>query len=175
MCSRRGFESALQRDSQKLTFQGWTRNLSEGGLNAFVAHALALGESVVLEIRLSNSGKHAIPAQVVRVLRTEYGFQFTALSVEQRSQIRATLEAYPAIPYQLSTARSGQPGTPSTRLRSQWSMSGVAIFHKSKAKPADSAKRADYSLFCMLVSFMRKSLSPNVLARFYALGADVLL
>ena len=89
----------LQRDSQRLTFQGWTRNLSEGGLNAFVAHALALGESVVLEIRLSNSGKQAIPAQVVRVLGTEYGFQFTALSVEQRSQIRATLEAYPAIPY----------------------------------------------------------------------------
>jgi hypothetical protein len=88
----------LQRDSQKLTLQGWTRNLSEGGLNAFVAHALALRESVVLEIRLSNSGKHAIPAQVVRVLGTEYGFQFTALSVEQRIQIRTTLKGYPEIP-----------------------------------------------------------------------------
>jgi len=65
----------LQRGGQKLTLEGWTRNLSEGGLNAFVAHALALGESVVLEIRLSNSGKQAVPAQVVRALGTEYGFQ----------------------------------------------------------------------------------------------------
>src|SRR5438477_11927666 len=89
----------LQRDSQKLILQGWARNLSEGGLNAFIAHALMLGESAILEIRLPNSGKHAIPAQVVRTLGTEYGFQFTALSAEQRSQLRATLEAYPTIPY----------------------------------------------------------------------------
>jgi hypothetical protein len=89
----------VQRNSQNLTLQGWTRNLSEGGLNAFVAHTLALGESVVLEIRLSDSDKHALPAQVTRALGTEYGFQFTALSVEQRLQIRATLKGRPAIPY----------------------------------------------------------------------------
>lgn len=89
----------IQRDNQRLVLQGWTRNLSESGLNAFVAHALVLGESVMLEIRLSNSGKHAIPAQVVRALGTEYGFQFTALSVEQRSQVRATLKGRPEIPY----------------------------------------------------------------------------
>jgi hypothetical protein len=39
-----------------------------------------------------------IPAKVVRALGTEYGFQFTALSAEQRRQIRAALKERPAIP-----------------------------------------------------------------------------
>ena len=38
----------LPRDTQKLALIGWMRNLSEGGLTAFVADALALGKSVVL-------------------------------------------------------------------------------------------------------------------------------
>jgi len=89
----------LQRDSQSLTLQGWARNLSEGGLNAFVAQALALGEFVTLETPLPGSGLPVIPAKVVCALGTEYGFQFTALSAEQRMQIRATLKGRPAIPY----------------------------------------------------------------------------
>jgi len=96
---------SLQRDSGSLTLQGWMRNLSETGLNAFVAQALALGESVTLEIPLSDSVKHLIPAKVVRALGTEYGFQFTALSAEQRMQIRATLKGRPAIPYHGSPPR----------------------------------------------------------------------
>jgi hypothetical protein len=89
----------VQRDTQSLTLQGWTRDLSEGGLNAFVVQVLELGEFVTLEIPLSGSGQYVIPAKVVRVLGTEYGFQFTALSAEQRMQIRATLKGRPAIPY----------------------------------------------------------------------------
>jgi hypothetical protein len=89
----------LERDSQSVVLQGWTRNLSEGGLNAFVAQALALGELVTLEIPLSGSGLPVIPAKVVRALGTEYGFQFTALSAEQRMQIRAMLKGRPTIPY----------------------------------------------------------------------------
>jgi hypothetical protein len=89
----------LQRDSQRLTLHGWTRDLSEGGLNAFVAQTLVLGEFVTLEIPLLDSGKHVIPAKVVRALGTEYGFQFTALSAEQRIQIRATLKGQPATPH----------------------------------------------------------------------------
>ena len=89
----------LQRDSQRLTLHGWTRDLSEGGLNAFVAQALVPGEFVTLEIPLSDSGKHVIPAKVVRALGTEYGFQFTALSAEQRIQIRATLKGQTATPH----------------------------------------------------------------------------
>ena len=94
----------LQRDSQTLTLQGWVRNLSESGLGAFVAEALVLGEFVTLEIPLPQSDKQVIPAKVVRALGTEYGFQFTALSAEQRTRIRATLKGQQAIPYR-STER----------------------------------------------------------------------
>jgi len=87
----------LERNRSKLSLQGWVRDLSESGLRAFVAEPLLLGELVVLEFPLLNGGKQVIPAKVVRVLGTEYGFQFTALSGEQRTQIRATLEGRPAI------------------------------------------------------------------------------
>ena len=89
----------LQRGSQRLTLQGWSRNLSESGLGAFVAQALVLGEFVTLEIPLPGSDKQVIPAKIARALGTEYGFQFTALSAEQRTRIRATLKGHPAIPY----------------------------------------------------------------------------
>jgi PilZ domain len=89
----------LQRDCTRLSLQGWARNLSESGLGAFVAEALILGESVTLEIPLPDCDKQMIPAKVVRALGTEYGFQFTALSAEQRRQIRAALKERPAIPY----------------------------------------------------------------------------
>ncbi len=89
----------LQRDNRRLSPQGWARNLSESGVGAFVAEALILDESVTLEIPLPDCDKQVIPARVVRALGTEYGFQFTALSAEQRRQIRTTLEERPAIPY----------------------------------------------------------------------------
>jgi hypothetical protein len=89
----------LQRDGTKLSLQGWVRNLSESGVGAFVAEALILGESVTLEIPLPDCDKEVIPARVVRALGTEYGFQFTALSADQRHQIRATLRGRPTIPY----------------------------------------------------------------------------
>ena len=89
----------LQRDGKKLSLQGWLRDLSESGLGAFVAEALVLSESVMLEIPLPDCDKQVIPAKVVRALGTEYGFQFTALSAEQRRQIRATLKERPAIPH----------------------------------------------------------------------------
>ena len=88
----------LLRDGKKLSLQGWSRDLSESGLGAFVAEALVLSESVTLEIPLPECDKQVIPAKVVRALGTEYGFQFTALSAEQRRQIRATLKERPAIP-----------------------------------------------------------------------------
>jgi hypothetical protein len=87
----------LERDQRKLSLQGWVRDLSESGLRAFVAEPLLMGESVVLEVPLAND-KQVIPAKVVRVLGTEYGFQFVALSAEQRGQIQATLKGCPAIP-----------------------------------------------------------------------------
>jgi hypothetical protein len=45
----------LQRDGKKLSLQGWSRDLSESGVGAFVAEALMLSESVTLEIPLPDS------------------------------------------------------------------------------------------------------------------------
>ena len=89
----------LQRDGQRLNPEGWARDLSESGLSAFVAQALLLGEIITLEIPLPDFDKLVIPAKVARSVGTEYGFQFTALSAEQRKRIRATLKERPVIPY----------------------------------------------------------------------------
>jgi hypothetical protein len=86
--SRHVFETRirirLQRDTQRLTVEGWSRDLSESGL---------------VEIPLPGSDKQVIPAKIARALGAEYGFQFTALSAEQRTRIRAMLKGNPAIPY----------------------------------------------------------------------------
>jgi hypothetical protein len=87
----------LQRDNRKLNLQGWARNLSESGLGAFVAETLLPGELVTLEIPMSEFGKQVVPGKVTRVLGTECGFQFIALSAEQRQQIRASLQGKPSL------------------------------------------------------------------------------
>ena len=63
-----------------------------------MADALLPGEFVTLEIPLPDSAKQEIPAKVSRALGTAYGFQFTALSSEQRRRILATLQERPALP-----------------------------------------------------------------------------
>ena len=81
----------MERGEQKLNLQGWIRDLSESGLRAFVADSLLLGEAVTFELALCGTGHQVIPAKVMRALGTDYGFQFTALSAEQRNQIQAAL------------------------------------------------------------------------------------
>ena len=61
----------LQREGKKLSLQGWSRDLSESGLGAFVAEALVLSESVTLEIPLPDCDKQVIPAKVVRAQSTD--------------------------------------------------------------------------------------------------------
>lgn len=90
---------SLQRNVQKVAMLGWTRDLSESGVSAFVAQGLSLGELVTLEIPLPQSGKQVIPAKVARTLGTEYGFQFMALSAEQRLRIQTAMQGQPAIPF----------------------------------------------------------------------------
>jgi len=80
----------VQRASQNLVMEGWARDISETGLNAFVARGLIAGELVTLDIPLPFSRRLSIPAKVARCLGTQYGFQFTALSADQRADIRAT-------------------------------------------------------------------------------------
>jgi hypothetical protein len=88
----------LDRGSEKIAVQGWTRDLSESGLSAFVARGPVFGELVTLEVPLSENRKDVIPAKVVRTLGTECGFQFTALSAEQRKRIQAVLQEHSELP-----------------------------------------------------------------------------
>jgi len=87
------------RGSQKFAAQGWARDLSESGLGAFVAENLMIGELVTLQIPLGVSGKKIIAAKVSRQVGTQYGFQFTALSAEQRIGIQAVVKGQTTIPY----------------------------------------------------------------------------
>ena len=89
----------LRRGNRNVAAHGWVRDLSESGLGAFVAEQLVVGEIVSLLLSLPTSGKQEIPACVARQVGTQYGFQFTALSKEQRAAIRAALRKQPAIPY----------------------------------------------------------------------------
>jgi len=97
--SRRGFGFICSVAVRDLACRDGRADLSESGLGAFVAEALVLGEFVTLEVPLPDCDKQVIPAKVIRALGTEYGFQFTALSAEQRTRIRATVKAHPVIPY----------------------------------------------------------------------------
>lgn len=93
-----GVSISVLRGEQKLSLQGWVRDINESGLLAFAADSLLPGESVIFEIRLSDTGNQVIPAKAMRVLGTDYGFQFTALSAEQRNQIQAALRDSPELP-----------------------------------------------------------------------------
>lgn len=83
------FRICVERDSSNLVFEGWARDISESGLGAFVAQELHRGESVILKIPMPKSGKISLDARVARCLGTQYGFQFTTLSADQRVQIQA--------------------------------------------------------------------------------------
>ena len=89
----------VERSPQNLVMDGWARDISETGLCAFVAHGLILREDVTLEIRLSPAEKLTIPARVVRSLGTQYGFQFRALSADQRAEILSTVKGRREVPF----------------------------------------------------------------------------
>lgn len=101
IAARYVFESRILirfcRGSQKGVVQGWARDLSESGLGAFVAENLLIGELVTVQVSLGITGKEVIAAKVSRQLGTQYGFQFTALSAEQRVRIQEALKGQRAI------------------------------------------------------------------------------
>jgi hypothetical protein len=103
IAARHVFESRIlihfRRGSQKFSAQGWARDLSESGLGAFVAENLLIGELVTLQVSLGGSAREVIGAKVSRQVGTQYGFQFTALSAEQRLGIQAALKGQKEIPY----------------------------------------------------------------------------
>jgi hypothetical protein len=83
---------SVQRASQSLVMEGWARDISESGVSAFVARGLSAGELVTLDIPLAPACRLSIPAKVARCLGTQYGFQFTALSPDQRADIRSAVK-----------------------------------------------------------------------------------
>jgi hypothetical protein len=93
------FKIQIDRADGVLDTVGWARDLSEGGLGAFVATPISLGESVTLRIPLGKNkdAEMVVPAKVTRILGTECGFQFTALSGQQRSQILRAIAGKKAI------------------------------------------------------------------------------
>jgi hypothetical protein len=82
----------LRRGREVVAVLGWARDLSETGLGAFIARELIVGEFVTIQLQLGNLGKTEIAAKVVRQVGTRYGFQFTALNLEQRLEIRSVLK-----------------------------------------------------------------------------------
>jgi hypothetical protein len=90
----------VRRGQEVVATEGWTRDLSESGLGAFVGAELQLGEVATVTIPLGGGDRQiVVPAKVSRNLGTQYGFQFTALSSVQREQIRKVLEKSKTIPY----------------------------------------------------------------------------
>ena len=89
----------LNRNGKSVSVGAWARDLSESGLSAFVPESLEAGDLVTLQIPLLPSGKELIPARVARKMGTQYGFEFTALSSEQRNGIRNALLEQPVIPF----------------------------------------------------------------------------
>ena len=79
----------VTRGGQTLALGGWTRDLSETGVSAFVAESIEHGEEVELDVPLGDGVHPTIPARTARSLGTQYGFEFTALSAAQRAGIRA--------------------------------------------------------------------------------------
>ena len=92
------FRIEASRVGETLVTEGWARDLSESGVGAFVAAPLLVGESVTLTIPLPSGEELVIPAKVRRNLGTQYGFEFTALSAEQRRQIASVVAGSNAVP-----------------------------------------------------------------------------
>lgn len=96
------FKIRIERPDGPLETEGWARDLSESGLGAFVATPIDPGESAILRIPLGHGRELVIPAKVTRILGTQYGFQFMALSAEQRDDILRAVSGKKAILFQLT-------------------------------------------------------------------------
>jgi len=104
IASRHVYESRIsiefQSNNGESVVGGWTRDLSEGGIRAIVAHELPIGPPVTLAIALPNAAPQEIPARVVWRQGTSYGFQFLTLSVAQRYELRRAVAQQPEVPWQ---------------------------------------------------------------------------
>ncbi len=79
----------VQRGEHSRVLNGWARDISESGTCAFVAEELRPNESVTLTIPMPKSEALVVAARVAGTLGTQYGFQFLAVSAEQRALIQS--------------------------------------------------------------------------------------
>ena len=94
------FKIQIARPQGPLATEGWARDISESGIGAFVATPLEMGESATLLVPLAKGVELVVPAKVTRILGTQYGFQFQALSAQQRDQILRAVAGKKAMHYQ---------------------------------------------------------------------------
>ncbi|MBI3478049.1 MAG: PilZ domain-containing protein [Acidobacteria bacterium] len=94
------FKIEIERPQGPLAAEGWARDISESGIGAFVALPLEMGETATLRIPLEKGVELVVPAQITRILGTQYGFQFLALSARQRDQILHAVVGKKAVAYQ---------------------------------------------------------------------------
>jgi hypothetical protein len=124
---------SAQRGSEDLAMEGWARDISESGLSAFVARGLMVEEMVTLEIPLVSLRTLRIPARVARCMGTQYGFQFTALSPDQRTAIRSAIKDLP------ECAVSDQEAGSTLRKRHSEPETGLPSSEQAKRQNIDTS------------------------------------
>ena len=75
------FSGFVQRYGKEVSFRGWSRDLSESGMGAYIPVELREGEQVNLDLTLeAGAPKLRVAAKVRRSQGFEYGFEFVTLS-----------------------------------------------------------------------------------------------
>ncbi len=94
------FGGIVRRYGKEISFRGWSRDLSESGMGAYVPVELREGEVVDLDLPLeSGAPKLRVAAKVRRAQGFEYGLEFVTLSATQRAAITSAVAHCGDAPY----------------------------------------------------------------------------
>lgn len=94
------FSGVVLRYGKEVPFRGWSRDLSESGMGAYVPLELREGELVNLDLPLDTDAKNLrLAAKVRRAQGSEYGFEFVTLSATQRAAIASAVAHCGDAPY----------------------------------------------------------------------------
>jgi c-di-GMP-binding flagellar brake protein YcgR len=94
------FSGVVQRYGKEVSFRGWSRDLSESGMGAYIPVELREGEQVNLDLTLeAGAPKLRVAAKVRRAQGFEYGFEFVTLSATQRAAITSAVAHCGDAPY----------------------------------------------------------------------------
>lgn len=94
------FSGIVRRYGKEVVFRGWSRDLSESGMGAYVPVDLLEGELVELDLPLEADAPNLrVAAKVRRSHGSEYGFEFVTLSAGQRAAIASAVSHCGDAPY----------------------------------------------------------------------------